>query len=189
MREPQVEVDEPDRMMALSWFVRDVQGVAVAEHDGGTNGQMARLMLAPEAGFALAILTNHSPAGGDLIRELTREAWRVYFESELRDPEPIELDAKALADYAGVYANPWSDAELHVEGGGLVAHVSFKAGFPTKDTPPIPPLPPIPLAFYGEDRVFATEGTFKGVTGDFVRDKEGGIAWFRWGGRLHAARS
>ena len=189
MREPQVEVDEPDRKMALTWFVRDVEGVAVAEHDGGTNGQMARLMLAPESGFALAILTNHSPAGGDLIRELTREAWRVYFDSELRDPEPIELDAKALADYAGVYANPWSDAELHVEGGGLVAHVSYKAGFPTKDTPPIPPLPPIPLAFYGEDRLFATEGTFKGVTGDFVRDKEGGIAWFRWGGRLHAARS
>ena len=189
MREPQVEVDEPDRMMALSWFVRDVGGVTVAEHDGGTNGQMARLMLAPDAGFALAILTNHSPAGGDLIRELTREAWRIYFDAELRDPEPIELDAEALAEHAGNYANPWSDAELLAAGGGLVAHVSYKAGFPAKDTPPLPPLPPIPLGFYDEDRVFATEGTFKGVTGDFVRDEEGGIAWFRWGGRLHAAQS
>ena len=188
MREAQVEVDEPGRMMALSWFVRDVGGVTVAEHDGGTNGQMARLMLAPDAGFALAILTNHSPGGGDVIRELTREAWHIYFDAELRDPEPLELDTGALAEYAGSYANPWSEAELRVEGGGLVAHVSYKAGFPTKDTPPLPPLPPIPLAFYDEDRVFATEGTFKGVTGDFVRE-EGGIAWFRWGGRLHAARS
>ena len=58
MREPQIETG--DRDMALTWFVREVDGIALAEHDGGTNGQMARLMLAPEAGFALAILTNHS---------------------------------------------------------------------------------------------------------------------------------
>ncbi len=95
MREPQVETDEPGRSMALTWFVRELDGIRLAEHGGGTNGQQSFFSIAPEAGFALAIVTNH--------------------------------------------------------------------------------------------RVFVPEGTFEGARGDFVRDGEGRIAWFRSGGRLHAA--
>jgi hypothetical protein len=187
MREPHIETGDPGRKMALTWFVRDADGVTFAEHDGGTNGQIARLMLAPEADFALAILTNHSPQGNELLREVTRLACRLYLGVDQREPEPIELSPEELAEYAGVYANPWSDIELRIEGDRLVDHTTFKAGFPTKDTPPLPPPPPAPLAFYDADRVFIIEGPYKGRFADFVRDAEGRIAWFRTGGRLHRA--
>ena len=187
MREPQIETG--DRDMALTWFVREVEGVALAEHDGGTNGQMARLMLAPEAGFALAILTNHSPAGNDVLRELSRVALRLYLGVDEPEPQPIDLSPEQLAEYAGDYTNPWSDVELRAEERRLVDRTTYKAGFPTKDTPPLPPPPPATLAFYDTDRVFVEEGPLTGTQSDFVRDDDGRIAWFRSGGRLHARRS
>ena len=187
MREPQIGTG--DRDMALTWFVREVEGVALAEHDGGTNGQMARLMIAPEAGFALAILTNHSPAGNDVLRELSRVALRLYLGVEEPEPEPVDLSPEQLAEYAGDYSNPWSDVELRAEERRLVAQTTPKAGFPTKDTPPLPPPPPATLAFYDTDRVFVEEGPLTGTQSDFVRDDDGRIAWFRSGGRLHARRS
>jgi CubicO group peptidase (beta-lactamase class C family) len=187
MREPQIETG--DRDMALTWFLREVEGVAFAEHDGGTNGQMARLMLVPEADFALAILTNHSPAGNDVLRELSRVALRLYLGVEEPEPEPIDLSPEQLAEYAGDYSNPWAEVELRAEERRLVGQTTPKAGFPTKDTPPLPPPPPATLAFYDTDRVFVEEGPLTGTQGDFVRDGDGRIAWFRSGGRLHARRS
>jgi hypothetical protein len=187
MREPQI--DTGDRDMALTWFIREVEGVVFAEHDGGTNGQMARLMLAPEAGFALAILTNHSPAGNDVLRELSHVALRLYLGVEEPEPEPIDLSPEQLAECAGDYSNPWSDVELRAEERRLVGRTTYKAGFPTKDTPPLPPPPPATLAFYDTDRVFVEEGPLTGTRGDFVRDGDGRIAWFRSGGRLHAKRN
>jgi CubicO group peptidase (beta-lactamase class C family) len=187
MREPQVETDEPGRSMALTWFVRELEGVGLAEHGGGTNGQQSFFSIAPEAGFALAIVTNHAPGGSRLIRAVSRLAWQLYLGVDERDPEPLELAPGQLAEYAGLYTNPFSDADLRIEDGRLMEHTVFKAGFPTKDSPPLPPVQPAPLAFYDADRVFVPEGTFEGARGDFVRDDEGGIAWFRSGGRLHAA--
>ncbi|HET7856846.1 MAG TPA: serine hydrolase domain-containing protein [Gaiellaceae bacterium] len=187
MREPVIETDEPDRTMALTWFMRELDGVRLAEHGGATNGQISLFSLVPEAGFALAILTNHSPAGEQLTLELSRLALRLYLGVEERDPEPIELAPDALAEYAGLYTNPFADADLRLEDGRLVEHAIYKAGFPTKDSPPLPPTPPAPLVFYDADRVFVPEGPFKGSRGDFIRDGEGRIAWYRSGGRLHAA--
>jgi CubicO group peptidase (beta-lactamase class C family) len=187
MREPQVETDEPGRTMALTWFVRELGGIRLAEHGGGTNGQQSFFSIAPEAGFALAIVTNHAPGGSRLVRAVSRVARRLYLGVDEPDPEPLELAPDELAEYAGLYTNPFADADVRLEEGRLVAHTIFKAGFPTKDSPPLPPVPPAPLAFYGADRVFVPEGTFEGARGDFVRDSEGRIAWFRSGGRLHAA--
>ena len=184
MREPQIETG--DRDMALTWFVREVEGVVLAEHDGGTNGQMARLLLAPEEGFALAILTNHSPAGNDVLRDLSRVALRLYLGVEEPEPEPIDLSPEQLAEYAGDYSNPWSEVGLRAEERRLVGQTTYRAGFPTKDTPPLPPPPPATLAFYDTDRVFVEEGPLTGTQGDFVRDDDGRIAWFRSGRRLHA---
>jgi hypothetical protein len=166
--------------------VSDLEGVILAEHGGGTNGQQSFLSIAPEAGFALAIVTNHAPGGSRLIRAVSRVALQQYLGVEERDPEPLELPPEELAEYACLYTNPFADTDVRLEEGRLVARTIFKAGFPTKDSPPLPPEPPAPLALYDADRVFVPEGTFEGARGDFVRDGEGRIAWFRWGGRLFA---
>ena len=53
----------------------------------------------------------------------------------------------------------------------------------------MPPPPPATLAFYDTDRVFVEAGPLTGTRADFVRDADGRIAWFRSGGRLHAAHN
>ena len=186
MREPQMGTSEPNRSIALSWFVRELGGVKLAGHGGGTNGQLSAFLIAPEHGFALAILTNHSPAGNAVIRDVSRAAFRLYLDVDERDPEPIEVPPERLSEYAALYTNPFADADLRVEDGRLVEHTIGKAGFPDKDSPPVE-VPPAPLAFYDEDRVFVPEGVFEGERADFVRDGDGKIAWFRSGGRLFAA--
>jgi CubicO group peptidase (beta-lactamase class C family) len=142
MREPQVETDEPGRSMALTWFVRELEGVVLAEHGGGTNGQQSFFSIAPEAGFAFAIVTNHAPGGSRVIRTVSRLAWQLYLGVDAHEPEALELAPEQLAEYAGLYTNPFADSDLRLEKGRLVAHTIFKAGFPTKDSPPLPPVPP-----------------------------------------------
>ena len=187
MRKPQFPTNEPNRSVALSWYTREVAGVVLVGHEGGTNGQLSHLSLAPEAGFAVAILTNHSPAGNEVIRELSGLALRLYLEVDDRDPEPIEVEPERLAEYAAVYTNPFADIELRLEDGRLVEHTTYKGSFPTKDSPPLPPEPPAPIAFYDSDRVVYTEPPYEGHYGDFVRDADGRIAFYRAGGRLFAA--
>ena len=186
MREPQMGTSEPEQSVALTWWVREVDGLMLAEHGGGTNGQLAHFCIAPESGFVFAILTNHSPAGNAVIREVSRLAFRLYLDVEDRDPEAIDLEPERLSEYAGLYTNPFADADLRIENGRLVEHTIGKVGFPTKDSPP-PVVPPAPLAFYDEDRLFVPEGVFEGERADFVRDGDGKIAWYRSGGRLFAA--
>jgi CubicO group peptidase (beta-lactamase class C family) len=186
MREPQFATGEPGRSVAITWYVREVDGMVLVEHEGGTNGQLSLFSIAPEAGFALVILTNHSPGGNGVIREVSRLAWQLYLGVEDRDPEPLDLAPEELAEYAGLYTNPYADLDLRIENGRLVEHEIGKAGFPTKDLPPIE-VPPAPLAFYDSDRVFIPEGVFEGSRGDFVRGDDGRIAWYRSTGRLFAA--
>ena len=186
MREPQIGTSERGCSLALTWFTREVDGLILVEHGGGTNGQLSQFSIAPDSGFALAILTNHSPAGHAVIREVSRVALRFYLDVEERDPEAIDLEPERLSEYAGLYTNPFADADLRIEKGRLVEHTIGKIGFPTKDSPP-PVVPPAPLAFYDADRTFVPEGVFEGDQGDFVRDGDGKIAWYRSGGRLFAA--
>jgi hypothetical protein len=187
MREPQFPTNEPNRSVALSWYLREVEGMVLVGHEGGTNGQLTHLSLAPEAGFAIAILTNHSPAGNDVIRELSRLALRLYLGVDERDPELLDVGPEQLAEYAASYSNPFADVELRLEDGRLVEHTTYKGSFPTKDSPPLPPEPPTPIAFYDTDRVVYTEGPLQGHYGDFVRDGDGRIWFYRASGRLFAA--
>jgi hypothetical protein len=41
------------------------------------------------------------------------------------------------------------------------------------------------LAFYADDRVVALDPPVKDLRGEFLRDPDGRIAWFRWGSRIH----
>ena len=59
-----------------------------------------------------------------------------------------------------------------------------KGGFPKKDSPPMPAPPAMPVAFYEPDRLFVTDGPGRGMEAEFLRAPDGGIAWFRVGGRV-----
>jgi CubicO group peptidase (beta-lactamase class C family) len=185
MRDPQVEAGGSIDAMGLTWALRRIDDLWVARHGGGTNGQVSTLETVPERNFALAILTNSS-RGGLLINDLTRSAFNLYLGIDDPEPEAMSISEEALRPYVGDYQNPMVDIELRLAEGELIISLSYKGGFPTKDTPPSPSPPPAPLAFYATDRVLVTEGPMKGGRGEFLRSPDGSIAWLRASGRLHA---
>ena len=132
----------------------------------------------------MVVLTNGSPGGDEVIREARETAFRGYLSLEDPEPEPVQVDADELAEYAGTYGGAMFEAELRIEDGTLVEYMTSKGGFPKKDSPPQPAPPPTPLTFYDRDRVFVAEGVFKGARCEFMRDENGRVAWYRDSGRV-----
>jgi hypothetical protein len=99
-------------------------------------------------------------------------------------PEAIEATEAELAEYVGVYQRPFSDVELGMLNGRLVAQMIYRQGFPTKETPPPPPPPPSALALCEKDRLLVVAGPNKGGTVDVIRKADGSIGWLRLG-RIH----
>lgn len=187
MQSPLVK-GELDDEMGLTWFIKRFDGLKALRHGGATNGQQAVLLLAPERGFAFAMLTN-SDHGAELHREAALWALREYLSVGEHEVVQRAMSPEALAAYAGRYTSLLSDVELKVEAGGLVMHVMNKGGFPDRDSPPPPSPPPMRLAFCGRDRVVVLDRPLKDSQGEFLRGPDGGLAWFRFGGRIRAGRS
>jgi CubicO group peptidase (beta-lactamase class C family) len=183
MREGQVPTGALPDQLGLTWFLRNSNGQQLLSHGGATNGQMASLTLVPEAGFALASLTNSS-SGGTLTTELVRLGLRLFLGIEEGDPEPIESNAAELAAYVGRYSNPLYDYELQLAGTGLELITISNGGFPDVDSPKRPVPPPTPVALYAPDKIVITDGPAKGTRGDFGRDATGRVIWMRLGSRV-----
>ena len=138
------------------------------------------------ANFAIIVLTN-SEDGGELCDQVADWAMRHYLGWGMPEAKPLDLPAGRLTQYIGRYVSAGSDCVLGLREGGLTMQVTYKGGFPTPETPPPPSQPPlVRLAFYGEDRAVGLESPFKGDRGEFLRSPDGGIAWFRFGGRIQA---
>ena len=169
--------------MGLSWFMRNADGIRIVRHDGGTNGQLSTFMFAPSRGFALAILTN-SDTGNGLNRSVT--AWALEQYLGIAEPAKPHIDhtVSELAPYAGHYTTALNETELYVRDGQLMMQLTPKGGFPYKHSPANPTPPPTRLAFVDADRVVALDAPSTGTQGEFLRDPEGRIAWFRYGSRI-----
>jgi CubicO group peptidase (beta-lactamase class C family) len=183
MREP-VLATQRDEWMGLAWFVKDRGGVRFAEHGGTTNGQNAWLTLAPERGFAIAVLTNHQ-YGHALIGQVLERAFEDLLGVAPWQPDLVDLTVEQLAEYAGRYDAALGDLDFRIEDGGLVVEVIPKGGFPKPDSPPRPGPPPAPVSFHGQDEFHVTEGVLKNYRGEFLRGEEGRIAWVRFARRIH----
>jgi CubicO group peptidase (beta-lactamase class C family) len=127
MQEPQVVVPSggdglSSRHWGLAWSIFDWGGRTVIGHDGGTIGQSAFLRVVPDAGVAVALLTN----GGNTIAlfrelygELLRELAGVELPAELVPPEPpLAVDP---AEYLGVYEREGASIVVTARDGGIVA--------------------------------------------------------------------
>ena len=98
MQEPQADAAEDGEWVGLTWYGEDAFGTI--RHGGGTKGQLSLLVLQPRTGFALAVLTNHSPNGLQVIDAALEAAG-------LRGPAPEEVHDAPVEGYAGVYETPW----------------------------------------------------------------------------------
>jgi CubicO group peptidase (beta-lactamase class C family) len=183
MHPPQAKIWGETEAVGLRWFIKDVDGTRILAHGGGTKGQVSYLFVAPEREFAAAIVTN-SERGGQVTQAVYRWLLREFLGVDDAEPQPVESEESVLAEYVGRYERPFSDIALYMEDGRLLGQVTYKQGFPDKNTPPPPPPPPVPLALCGPDRLVALDGPMKNALADVIRDENGRIGWLRIG-RLH----
>ena len=184
MHAPQVKVWGDDAY-GFGWFVDRLAGVRRVSHGGGTLGQSTLLMLVPERGFAVAVLTN-AYQGGAIAREAVGWTMKEYLGLELPPgPKPMEATPEQLAAYAGRYASPAREMELALLCGRLVGQMVHKIGFPTRESPPPPAPPPMALGLSEPDRLLELGRPGEGGQYDILRKPDGSIGWLRASGRLH----
>jgi hypothetical protein len=162
--------------VGLSWMLETRDGVMLASHPGGTYGQQSNLVLAPERGFAVTVLTN-ADAGAVLATEATD--WAVERFLGLAPPalRPVTLPPERLAEYAGEYILPANGGTIRVDEGNGSLRLALLV--PGQDQPQIES----DLQFIGDDLVTTN---YLGLTifGDFVRNDAGKVAWIRFVGRM-----
>jgi CubicO group peptidase (beta-lactamase class C family) len=129
MRVPQVDVptawDKGDRW-GLGWALFDRGGMY--GHDGATIGQRARLRVAPDAGVAVAVLTN-SDTAGPLVAEVSDSLLAELAELTPAEPlvppaSPVPVPPSELGRWAGVYRRTAVRYEVVPRDGGLALLVS-----------------------------------------------------------------
>jgi CubicO group peptidase (beta-lactamase class C family) len=179
MQTSQLEVGSTFEFVGITWSISERTGARLVGHSGGTNGQQSLFFFAPQHDLALAVLTNHQ-RGSDVAAAARAPALEAIGACE-PEREAVDLD---VDEYLGRYESALIEAELRRDDGTLVLAVAPKGGFPKKESPPPPAPPPEPVAFYAPNRLFATGGT--PGEADFLRGKDGSIAWFRVGGRVMA---
>ncbi|MBI5029824.1 MAG: beta-lactamase family protein [Chloroflexi bacterium] len=184
MQTPQTDAALGEKM-GISFFIRDARTTPILRHGGATNGQMSAFIFVPSHKFAITILTN-SNRGVELHNKLTRWALEHFLGISDTKRTPIAMTDAQLAEYAGRYTSALADIDLKIENGNLVMNTTPKGGFPKKDSPPGPTPPPSHFVFIGSDRILALDGWSKDLQGEFLRDADGKIAWFRFGSRIRA---
>ncbi len=171
--------------MGLTWFIASAGEHKLIRHGGATNGHQAEFTLAPEAKFACVILCN-AERGRELNAEINQWALKHYLGSGFAEAPPLDPPADQLTQYVGHYEAAANACELSAQDGKLILQVIDKGGFPTPATPPSGDQPPpVPIALYAADRWVALDPPFKGNRGEFIRAADGGVAWMRFGSRVH----
>src|SRR5207249_5003788 len=94
-----------DDQAGLGWSLRDVGGVLMNGHTGGTIGQQALLACVPARSFALVVLTNSSH--GSLVHQAVLK-WTLAgrLGIQLPEPRPEAGDGTDPTPYLGVYESP-----------------------------------------------------------------------------------
>ncbi|HEY7036927.1 MAG TPA: serine hydrolase [Thermomicrobiales bacterium] len=178
MRTRQTDADYP-RIWGLGWSLRPAAGLTIAEHNGATNGFMARLTTIPERGFALAILTNgdHGSTAHGKIADVALERFLGIADEK---PPRITLDAAALTRFAGTYRHNLAVATLTVEDGGYRVERVTRNAFTGEETVR-DPFRLVPVA----DRIFVVDGgELDGAYAELILNADGGVRFLRFGGRL-----
>ena len=188
MRTPQVHKPGTDDDIGLAWHLRTVGSLRVAAHGGTLAGHILLIELVPEKNFAIGILTN-SRDGWRLIQDVEREALKQYHGATfpknygiahrglvetMPNVEPLAIQPDP-APYLGRYLRPTNSISVRVEGGRLIAQDVPNTG---------EPRPPMPLSFFGPDRAIVMDGTERGQTIEFIRDRAGTVMWVRVVGRI-----
>jgi CubicO group peptidase (beta-lactamase class C family) len=185
MRSALSQVGHAADAVGVSWMLKQSGEVMLVSHGGATNGQQAAFVFAPARDFALVVLTNSS-RGSELHREISDWTLNRYLGITKTKPDIQAMTESALAEYVGDYEAALTKYEIRLEDGELILQARPKGGFPNKDSKPGPTPPSARIGFVAEDRIVGLDWHIKGLPGEFLRDGEGKIVWFRFGSRIHA---
>ncbi|MGW8268277.1 MAG: serine hydrolase, partial [Longimicrobiales bacterium] len=132
------------RGYGLGWSLNDYEGRLVASHGGGYDGMFSRVVLVPEEGLGIVVLTNSMTSVSTAIANTILDTYlgaeerdwstsmlrdwrsaRVRFEDRqkrfLEAREPGARPSLTLDSYAGTFGGPmYGDATISLEDGGLV---------------------------------------------------------------------
>lgn len=171
-----------DGYVGLSWFTRDLDGVRLMSHGGSMRFQQSRLIIAPERGFAIVVLTN-SERGSEMIDRVAKAALRAYLDLAEPEPEKVAGDRATLAPYEGRYSAALASYTISLEDDTLWLRAERTRESPAEDISP--PVPPSRLSLTKRpDVLVALDPPFEDNQAEFLRDG-GEIAWLRIGSRVH----
>lgn len=188
LRTVQAHKHGTDDDIGLAWHLRTVGGIRTASHGGTLGGHILLLEIAPERGFAIAILTN-SNAGWRVIQDVEREALKSYLGATyavnqaiahrglvetLPMVEPVAKQPDP-APYVGTYARPGNTVVVRADGVRLFVQERPNNGQASAE---------MPVSFFGPDHVVVTDGNQRGQSIEFVRDSRGLVNWIRVVGRV-----
>ncbi len=171
-----------DGQVGLSWFLNPIGSVMTIGLGGGIMGSSAYALMVPSRAMAVVVLAN---LGGHAFdRDVTN--WILARFADLHDTRPVrERAISELQEYAGDYVGAHQEITLAALDGGLrmtVRRTSAGAGGAAGRPKGIGELD---LGFYDTDRVVVKEGARRAVTGEFLRDDTGRVAWFRFPSLVH----
>jgi CubicO group peptidase (beta-lactamase class C family) len=150
MQSPQIRIPDPWTLgshWAIGWILFDWDGRRVYGHDGNTIGQSAMLRVVPDAGVAIALLTNGGNAG-DLYRDLYGQLLLEL--CELRMPAPLEPPAEPPhlngASLTGRYERVGVRIELEPgEEGSLAARLTTTGPLAELEDDPVEEVTMVPV--------------------------------------------
>lgn len=174
MKVPTVQIPSgvPADAVGLSWLIRDIEDTRMVGHGGATVGQLSAFQMIPAKDFAFTILTNSSPKGGELLKEISRWVLETYVGViEPADAEPLSLTSDQLQEYAGDYATEASTITVRVDGDHLVAKSEVDPAEWAKisNDPPVE-SPPLNVKLLADDLAIVVDGPSKGAKFLFVRE-------------------
>ncbi|MFG1704195.1 serine hydrolase domain-containing protein [Nonomuraea sp. M3C6] len=176
--------------VGISWFLRDVGGVGVVEHTGGTTCGVALLTLVPEHGLVLAVLANSIGAGaGELLEEIRALVLEDHLGAQPEPLIPARLDEEELAELVGVYDRGEGHLLVMSADGDRVTVdrrfseemiARYRELMPDLEVPVQEPITLVPLA---GDAFHQTDRPGKRPDGRFVR-VGGKVVAVEWSGRV-----
>ncbi|WP_052407973.1 serine hydrolase domain-containing protein [Allokutzneria albata] len=183
------DVDVPDigsfaRKWGVGWASFDWDGAQVVGHDGGTIGQTAFLRVVPQAGVAVAVLTNGGTAGlfaDEVFSHVLGDLASVRPSAPATppiDPEPVDAGL-----VTGTYTAPALRLEITVDSSGRASVRMSPVSEEMRMTMPEPVTRE--LVRFDDHRLISLEPGSSGRHEVYAFDDEGGPASFVFvGGRL-----
>ncbi|GAA0713961.1 beta-lactamase family protein [Dactylosporangium roseum] len=169
--------------VGVTWMLRpSAEGVRIVQHGGDWAGQHSGLIMVPERGFAMTLLTN-SETGPALIEELFVDDWALRrFAGVSNLPAvPRKLTPQQLAEYTGHYSRS------AVGPGGEPIDIVFDLVAGDGDLlVTLGGVTTARLKFYRTDyALLHGPGNEPGASRvNFERGSDGRVDWLRLGGRL-----